>query len=312
MDTNFLYLRSRQIIYEFKHLGVYSIIILGMIVYLIYSSLKIYQDSSTAFLCILFLSLLCFSIQSVRRDKGFIFLHSENYHFSLYTEYFLITFPFIVMCLFTSYWFCFPLLQLFLYSITYNKFTIRQKTLFRNISAIIPVTHFEWISGYRKSFVSLIPLYLLALGFSWLKVLPLLLLWCLTMTAISFYNECESLIVLRETDRSPQHFLNKKLFTHTVYLVILYLPVIIINTIFNTDLLALNIFFILTQPALLFFAICYKYSNYRPNQILYLNNVIVTLVSLSGLIPFLLPVPIIVGVKYYFMAKNNLKQYLND
>jgi len=312
MKTGLLYLRKRQIINEIKQLGYYSIVIFGIALFLIYSSFNIYQDYSYALLTTFSLVFICISIQSVRRDKAFIYLHSKNYHFSVYTEYFLFTFPFIVMCLFTNHWYCFLLLQLSLYFIPYIKFTIRQKSLFKNISVIIPVYDFEWISGFRKSFIYIIPLYLLALSFSWLKILPLFLLWNLTLIIISFYNECEPLIILRERDPSAESLLNKKIFTHVSILVILYLPVLIVNIIFNINFLTLNIFFILSQAALLVFAVCYKYSNYRPSQFLYFNNYIVILVSLCGLIPVLLPLPVIMGIRYYFKSKNNLNKYLND
>lgn len=312
MNTALLNLRKRQLIYEIKQLGIYSIVLLGIFLFLIYYSLNIYQDNSYALLITFSLAFLCLSIQSIRRDKEFIYLHSENYHLSTYTEYFLLTFPFIVMSLFTQHWYCFPLLQILLYLITYNKINIRQKTYFKNISEIVSLNDFEWISGFRKSFTAIIPVYLLALGFSWLKILPLILLWYLTMIIITFYNECEPLIILRERELSVKDFLNKKLVSHISYLTVLYMPVLIINTIFNCNFLLLNIFFILSQAALLFFAVCYKYSNYIPNKFLYLNNFIVILVSLFGLIPVFLPVPVIIGIRYYFNARNNLKQYFND
>lgn len=312
MYTGLLYLRKRQISYEIKQLGFYSVVILGIALFLIYSSFKIYQDYSYALFTTFSLVFICIGIQSVRRDKAFIYLHSEYYHFSIYTEYFLFTLPFTVMCLFTKQWYCFVLLQLFLFFIPYIKFTIRQKSLFKNISEIIPVSDFEWISGFRRSFISIIPVYMLALGFSWLKILPLILLWILTLIIISFYNECEPLIILRERDPSAASLLNKKIFTHFSILAVLFLPVLIVNIIFNINFLTLNIFFMLSQAALLAFAVCYKYSNYKPNQFLYFNNYIVILVSMCGLIPVLLPLPVIMGIRYYFKAKNNLNKYLND
>jgi len=312
MNTGLLYLRKRQIFYEIKQLGFYSVVILGVALFLIYSSFKIYQDYSYALFTTFSLVFICISIQSVRRDKVFIYLHSENYHFSIYSEYFLFTFPFTVICLFTKQWYCFLILQLSLYFIPHIKFTIKQKSLFKNISEIIPVSDFELISGFRKSYISIIPLYLLALGLSWLKILPLFLLWNLTLIVISFYNECEPLIILRERDPSAESLLNKKIFTHISILTILYLPVLIVNIIFNINFLTLDIIFMVSQAALVIFAVCYKYSNYKPNQFLYFNNYIVILVSLCGLIPVLLPLPVIMGIRYYFKAKNNLNKYLND
>ena len=272
-------------------------------------SYKIYNDSLTAFTGTFTLAFLCFSIQSVRNDKGFIYLHSESYHFSLYTEYFLLTLPFTVLCLFTTQWYCFLLLQAILFLVPYNKFTIRQRTFFKNISALIPSSNFEWISGFRKSFALIIPVYLLALGFCWLKIVPLFLLFFLTMLIISFYNECESLLILHAGNDALKNFLFKKLLSHSVYLIILYLPVLIINAIFNKNFLILNFLFLLSQISVLLFAICFKYCNYEPNKLQFGNNIIVMLVSACAAVPVLLPVPVAVAAKYYFRAKENLKQY---
>ncbi|MDZ4713539.1 MAG: hypothetical protein SGI89_14615 [bacterium] len=312
MSTALLNLRKQQILYEVSQLKLYSIVLLALFIGLIIFTADIYRDISFALSFTLSLALICLSIQSVRKDKEFIYLHSGSYHLTLFTEYFIVTFPFIVMCLFTPHWYCFFLLEIFLVMITFSKFTLRRITFFSSISKIIPVSDFEWISGFRSSFTTIIPVYLLAVGLSWIRILPLLLLWYLTMTIMSFYNECESLKFLREKAQSAGKLLLQKFFIQIRYLLIFYSPVLIINSIFNADLIIVNIFFMLSQIALLFFAVCYKYSGYYPNKHFYFNNITVIIVSMTGLIPLLMPVPAIMGIRYYIKAKKNLNQYFND
>ncbi|MEO8446207.1 MAG: hypothetical protein ABI528_01860, partial [bacterium] len=64
---------------------------------------------------------------------------------------------------------------------------------------------------------------------------------------MSFYNECESLEFLREKAQSAGKLLLQKIFIQIKYLLIFYSPVLIINSIFNADLIIVNIFFILSQ-----------------------------------------------------------------
>lgn len=262
-----------------------------------------------AFLLTFSLAMSCLAYQSFRKDKSFLYLHSGNYHKSLYLEYSIFTFPLIMMSLFTQQWYCFFILQAMLAVIPFSKVTFRQRTLFRNISKIIPPSDFEWISGFRRTYAQVIPVYLLALGLSFVKIIPLFLLWYLTLVISSFYNECESVMILREGNDSSVTFLKQKIQSQSILLILFYLPVLVINTAFNFNFLILNLGLMLSQLALLIFVICFKYSNYKPDQIQYGNNLLVILVSLCASIPVLLPVPLIIALKYYSNAKHNLKEY---
>ena len=216
------------------------------------------------------------------------------------------------MCLFTSQWYCFFILQIILLIIPLSKITIKERTIFRNLSRLIPAFYFEWLSGIRQKYLQIIFVYILALALSWVKILPLFLLWYLTLIISSFYNEFESVVILREGNKSSRDFLRKKLLKHSILLIFFYLPVLIINNLFNPDFIILNLGLLLSQIALLIFVMCFKYSNYVPNQIQYGNNLLVILVSLCASIPVFLPVPLIIAYKYYSNAKNNLKEYFND
>lgn len=312
MDTTLLYIRKRQLVYELRQLGLYSIVILAIAVFVIYYTHSVYQDTVLAFAFTASLAISCYTFHSFRKDKEFLYLHSGSYHFSLFMEYSIFTFPLIFMSLFTVQWYCFFLIQIFLMLIPFSKITIKERTIFRNLSLIIPASKFEWLSGIRQKYVQIFIVYILALGISWVKILPLFLLWYLTLIISSFYNEFESVNILREGNDSSLVFLKKKILTHSLLLIVFYLPVVIVNSLFNPEFILLNAGLLLSQLALLTFVICFKYSNYVPNQTQYGNNLLVILVSLCASIPVFLPVPLIIAYKYYINAKNNLKEYFND
>jgi len=230
----------------------------------------------------------------------------------MYSEYLFITFPFAVSSLFTDNWICFPLLAAALFLVPFLKFTLKQKTYLKNISSFIPATDFEWISGFRKSFSFLIPLYLVALGLSWFRIFPLIILWFISVTIASFYTECEPLHILREGNFSSARLLKYKLTRMVKYILILQIPVLLINTIFNPEFWLLNLLFIPLQISFVSYAVFLKYSSYEPNKNAIGNNLILSLVSLGSIIPYFLPIPLLMAAFTYGKAKTNLNNYLND
>lgn len=307
-----LNIRLIQIKRELNNAGAGVLLILGLIWLLIYVSFTTYQKIPEAYYLTVFLTIICLGLQSYRKDKQFVYQHIDKPHFEIYSEYVMLTLPFSISSLLTSNWICFFLLLATLFIVPFNKYIPKQKTYFKNLSSIILPSNFEWLSGFRKSFYYLIPLYVLALCFSWFRIVPLCLLWCITVAITSFYNECEPIQILRESGLSTKGFLKNKLFQHSKYLIILYVPILIINTIFNIDYWEVNLLFIPIQISLICFAICLKYSSYIPNQNSIANNVTLSLVALGSIIPYLLPIPLIMTFEYYHKAKNNLEQYLND
>jgi hypothetical protein len=127
-----------------------------------------------------------------------------------------------------------------------------------------------------------------------------------------FYKEFEPIQILREGNYSSNQFLRQKLYRHSKSLLIIYVPVLLINTIFNFEYWAVNLLFIPVQLSLLCLAICLKYSAYQPAKSSAGNSIIFAFVSLGSVIPFLLPVPLVMALIYYGKAKNNLNNYLND
>jgi hypothetical protein len=297
---------------ELNSTGLGVLIILGLLIFLIYAAYTVFVKSPDAYYLTVFLFIVCVSIQSYRNDKQFVYVHIRKSYFEIYSEYLALTFPFAVSSLFTDNWLCFPILALALFLVPFLKFTLKQKTYFTTISSFIPATDFEWISGFRRSFGYLIPLYLLALGLSWFRVFPLLILWFISVTIASFYTECEPLHILREGDFSSAELLKRKLIRMVKYMLILQIPVLAINTIFNPEFWLLNLLFIPLQVSFLSYAVCLKYSSYEPNKNAIGNNVVLSVISLGSIIPYFLPIPLLMAVFTFGKAKMNLNNYLND
>ena len=199
-----------------------------------------------------------------------------------------------------------------MYAIAHVKINLKQKTNLSQLSKVLLTNNFEWLSGIRKYPVQLFILCLLALATCWIKIIPLFSLWLLTSIVSSFYYECEPLQILFASEKNAKQFLIKKIKMHTLQLIIVFSPIIIINSVFNPDAILINLIFVLIQIMFLWFAILIKYSVYSPNDNLTQNTVLVNFALFGSVIPFLLPVPIIMNIRNYKKAVSNLNFYFND
>lgn len=303
-----LRIRIRQLLRELNNLGLYLLFYFFILIYLITVSYILNKDKVTAGYQLFILCIICLLIQLNRNDKKFIYLHLKTPHLEVYYEYFAITLPFAITVLLFEHWYFFLLFQFILALIPFfpngSGFQLRKGFL----SRLIEPAAFEYISGIRHS--SLFPIYLLALSLSWLKIVPLVLIWIITAAFASFYNECEPIHILRSGNASPRSFLYFKTILHMKYLVVLYLPILIVNTIFNPSFWWINFLFLCVQLSILMFALYLKYSCYSPNERLRGNNIILSIVSMGVIFPFFLPVPLIMAKIYYGRAFKNMQKYL--
>src|SRR5450432_637348 len=210
MTFPLLYIRFRQLQKVLKGLGLYLVILIAISCYLIVICFKQFEKAQNAYYLVTAMALLCVGLQAYRKDKLFVYKHIENPHLQIFSEYVALTLPFSITATFTKHWFCYPGLLIVLFCIPLFRFTFRQKTIFKNLSSIIHVSNFEWLSGFRKQYIAFISLYTLAIAFCWFRILPLFLLWLLTVLITSFYNECESIMILRAGSKPTGKFLRSK------------------------------------------------------------------------------------------------------
>jgi hypothetical protein len=307
-----LYIRLKQLQREINGLGLYVLVFIAIAASLFVICYKQFKSGENAYYIVAISCIISIGLQFYRKDKPFIYKQLKNPHLQIFSEYAALLLPFAATSLFTKSWLCFPILFAFLFCIPLFKFSFRQKTVFKNLSAVIPAANFEWLSGVRKYYISFISLYLAALVFCWVRILPLFLLWLLTIIIASIHNECESIQVLREGNKLAKTFLINKLRINSICVIILYTPVIIINTFFNSEFLVISLLFIPMQISLVCFAIVLKYNSYKPNKKQPGNNIALAIVYLCTALPYFLPLPVILAIIYFYKAKNNLNQYLND
>jgi hypothetical protein len=312
MTFHLLKIRSIQLTRLLRDLGLYVILIIAALFFFIYASYLYFQKSPECYFVAAALILIPLSFQSARNDIAFVHHHLDNPHFEVYAEYAVLVSPFALPALFTSQWYLVPVIYVVLLSVPFYAPQARSKITIKSFSCLIHPSDFEWISGVRRIFKSMLLLYMLAFILSWLRIAPLIFLWILTTMTSTFYEESESIQMLRAGNPGIRSLLHHKLFRHIRYLVILFLPVLVINTAFNPDYWLINMLFLLTQISLLYFNIVFKYAMYEPGVNLKSNSIITGIMSIGALVPFFLPVPVIMSVIYYFRSRKNLQNYLYD
>jgi hypothetical protein len=294
-----------------KELGLYSILIIAAFIISVYASRLVFNMQNGAFLLSGVILLSCLSIQSIRNDLHFVSRHLQQPYLEIYSEYALMILPFASAALLTANWYFFFVLFAGIAFIPLYKPVFRQRTMFRKLGGRISPQDFEWISGIRRMYLYIFPLYVIAIFFCWLKILPLILMWIITTLVVSFYEEGESLQVLRSARMKPQAFLLYKIRNPMLYLLFLFMPILAVNCIFNPDFLIVNLIFIASQLSLACFGIIFKYAMYVPGSKMRSNSIISGFVSMASIIPFFMPVPVIMTIVYYFKARKNLNPFLH-
>ena len=122
----------------------------------------------------------------------------------------LIILPFCIPLLFSPYFYLAAAVPLSVFLITGVKFQYKERTGAGFLGRIISPKDFEWISGIRKRRFFFGIVYLPAFAFSYVKFLPLVLVWMLSVLIYEFYSECEPLNMPEGVGCSPECFPEEK------------------------------------------------------------------------------------------------------
>lgn len=305
--------RFCQIKYELKHLGIAHCLFLialfvGAEIMLFSTFLKYPLHLSLAILCIILSGHLS------RKDAVFIKMNAEKPQLALFFDYLSLSVLFILPVLFTRNWYCFFLISIGIYALSFVPIKSNFKPLeLRFLSRFIPVSMFEILSGSRKNYsiFALIFIYLSAFSLSWVRGLPLFLLWFMTILICSFFTEYEPLNLIRKDEQfSSALFLKEKLKRFSFPLIIAFLPILIINSVFHPDIWWINPIFLIVQILTLSLSILYKYATYHPKAYFNGSNPVLIIAGLCIVLPFLIPLILFFNLRYYPKAIKNLNRYL--
>jgi len=175
----------------------------------------------------------------------------------------------------------------------------------------MPARLFEWKSMVQSTHPWMTFIWLAALAFCWLPLLPLLLLGAISLMAAGAQEQCEPRAMLLATAPDARTLLRSKLLGAARIMLLLELPVLAAATFFHPDWWWIHLLFGFGMLVLVAYAIVLKYANYHPNTRLEANSANVAVAALFAILPGLGVVPLIMLLTEMPKARENLNAYFH-
>jgi hypothetical protein len=296
---------------ELRHTGGIQLLVAAVILLFLLTAL--FQQLNKFPNGIYALSLILISILSIhlsRNDKRFVTGITEKPWRLYFSEYFIFSVPVAILILLSGSWYLFVPYTILLVLISKIDHKKRENKISFNYS-FIPKDYFEWISGSRKNLYPIIILYCIGLAASFnLFVIPIIFFLLLGILS-SFYEECESWQLLEIQELSAKKFIRQKIIRHFRLFLIATSPLSILYLFFHPSYWYVILILYVLSLIIHSFCILCKYSMYEPDKLLTENRIWVSIAIMSYLIPFLVPLPLIMCFRFYNRSINNLDNYLN-
>jgi hypothetical protein len=324
-------IRLSQLFRLLKAIGLFRIILLLLILWLVsfmaFSILKFPENTIKSLIVIV---LLLLSLHASRNDKHFIKTTIKSPYSIYLSEYLLLTLPFFVIWSVQRNWVGIGLLILIvlliplisinlklqnlgsIINLLINPFSSNLNSKFKVSLPFISNSSFEWISGIRRNLILLLPVYLFILALSFKPYVAVVGMIFISILVSGFYNYGESREFVEFFARNPRAFMLRKIFINLKQLIILFTPILIIAMIFQTSTWYYLIGAVIFSFFIQVLAIIFKYGLFEENDNLNRNSIFVFVNILFVIVPGFLPVPIIMGIRYYKKACENLKKYYHD
>lgn len=312
MISSILKIRFKQLIRIVNSLGIgrfiFIVIVLAMIFLFVFMSIKSREgDYFTGSIWLVLILVLHLK----RKDLTFMRSHIERFRLLLFIEYSLISIPVIGGLIYWNKYAEFAVFLILLTGIALSTKSIRKLTLNTWLQRLIPDQCFEWKSGIRSSLLLLVPLYIIGIAVSgWPATVPVVMI-LLGLITVGFNEKNEPLPMLLVFERSPNNLLLIKIRNHLLLFSLFVVPLMIVYLVRNPEYWYIVTIIFLLNILIQSYSVLTKYSFYQPH-VLSGNQIFNILGSVSILVPLLIPLVIVLGIRFYFKSVNNLNQYLHD
>lgn len=244
---------------------------------------------------------------SRRQDLTFLFHHFTDVKWQMALNYALSVAAVSAGLLYSTLWQPALVTLLLAAGMPWMGLSVKSLSL-KFINRYIPPNQFEWLAGLRQHFFVIVPLLLLALLLSPVKLFAIVPLFMINQIVLSFYNYHEPLLMLNPEGMEHTRFLNRKIHFTLKALLLVNLPFLIINSAFQPEVATFNMFFLIGFCLLAYAAIYIKYADYTPNESMGLK-IDLLLLNVSLFLPYLLPLSILILLNNRKKALLNLKTY---
>ncbi|MFW5872860.1 MAG: hypothetical protein ACOCVN_02625 [bacterium] len=324
-------IRLSQFYRILTELGLFRVIalllIFGFALFLVF---HIVMNPQNTIMALIAIGLLLLSVHTSRNDKHFIKTTIKSPYSIYLSEYLLLILPFLVIWTGHFNWMGTGLLILIVMSIPListhskpgnlgsiikiliNPFSTNLNSKFKISLPFISVNSFEWISGIRRNLILLFPVYVLFLAFSFMPYVAVVGMIFISILVSGFYYYGESREFIEFYASNPREFLLRKITINLKQLIILFSPILIIALIFQSSTWYFLVGAVIISFLIQVLAIIFKYGLFEENANLNRNSFIVLINILFIILGVFWPIPIIMGIRYYAKATENLKKYFHD
>lgn len=314
MIPTLLFVRFKQLGRILQNVGFFYVLFISVCYFLLhlalYSLLQT-SNSNTAYTLTTFLLIGMASLHIGRKDRKFLKSLYGFPYFIYFSEYLLLLLPIIIIFLLSSYWHIGILLVVGLCLISFmqaEQLLVNKETTYKK--SVIPVVYFEWIRGFRLYKYPILLLYFLGLSLSfYLFAIPIC--WLLiNLFVFSFYDTGEPIQLISLPELAAKKFLKKKMKEHLLLYSYGCISFLLVFLVFHIQYWYIVLLLYGVSIFLLLYTILVKYSFYEPNQ-KNAGQIWMTIGILSLFIPFLVPLPLLMCVRFYKRSITNLSTYLD-
>lgn len=254
--------------------------------------------------------LVAVGLHQRRADLHFLHRHVPQARWAMAVEYGTLMLPALVGLLLAGTWSAAAVLPM---ALALPWLPVARASGVRGVwlRKLIPASLFEWRSLIQGTYPWTVLLWLAALGFCWLPVLPMFLLGAIALMACGAQEACEPRAMLLATSTDVRGLLRTKLLGAAGLMSLVQLPVLIAATAFQPTWWWIHGLFGIGMVVLVAYAVTLKYANYRPNERLEGNGASVSVATVFAILPGLSLVPLIMLLSEMRNARENLKTYFD-
>jgi len=309
-----LIIRFCQLKRILSSIGVFRLIIIILLSLLVIAAINFYSsDTHSIKIVLISYVLIILYIHFNRNDKAFIYRHLKQPIISIFLEYLTFSLPIIIIL--TIYKpLTFPFILFALLFISSLNINTSKRSRNNKILKKIPTGDFEWISGFRKYYYSIMLLYIISIFLSFIPFASLVCSTAITIVVISFYDETEPRNLIEIFQLSTRKFLLFKVFSAIKLYMIIIIPLLSFYLIFNVVHWYICIYFLLNSMLTVSYSVLLKYSSYSYQTASNSVNPILKGIAAVNIILPVVFVPLVFLLNFYLFFKSfsNLNPILND
>ncbi|MCH2082665.1 MAG: hypothetical protein MK226_09760 [Saprospiraceae bacterium] len=310
MLIKYLYFRIKQAWRATKDIGLGFLLVAAIICFGFLINLLAQLGKLPAWGMAIALSTIPLSIHFNRNDITFLKKYYPRTFPLLFSEYYLLVLPLALLLaiVFKKWIILFQLAPLILIIALIPPIQLKSRNKPILNLHFIPFQLFEWRSGFRRNGIFMAICYVIGLACAFYPAGPLVSIIIISYIMTNFYDELEAPIMI-EQFAPLSLFMLKKLQWHLSALLLLFLPLGMAFLIFHLSYWYLLLIALVFSLALISFALCYKYSVYRPHRKKAFNQNAIALFSAGMFIPLFLPGSIYFLFRFSRKAKNRLNWF---